>query len=83
MPGTFPYQNVDMRLRKDFPSFGRTPVAFGITLDLFNAFNHANLGCYNTGNPVLGNGQPDPNFGKASCVVTDARRYQLGAELNF
>jgi hypothetical protein len=77
VPGTFPYQNVDMRLRKDFPSFGRTPVAFGITLDLFNAFNHANLGCYNTGNPT------DVNFGKAGCVVTDARRYQLGAELNF
>lgn len=76
-PGTFPYQNVDMRLRKDFPSFGRTPVAFGLTLDLFNAFNHTNLGCYNTGNPT------DVNFGKAGCVVTDARRYQLGAELNF
>ena len=77
VPGTFPYQNVDMRLRKDFPSFGRTPVAFGLTFDLFNAFNHANLGCYNTGNPT------DVNFGKAGCVVTDARRYQLGAEVNF
>jgi hypothetical protein len=66
-----------MRLRKDFPSFGRTPVAFGLTFDLFNATNHANLGCYNTGNPT------DANFGKAGCVVTDARRYQLGAELNF
>jgi len=77
VPGTFPYQNVDMRLRKDFPSFGRTPVAFGFTLDFFNVLNHANLGCYNTGNPT------DQNFGKAGCVVTDARRYQLGAELNF
>jgi hypothetical protein len=77
VPGTFPYQNVDMRLRKDFPSFGRTPVAIGLTFDVFNTTNHANLGCYNTGNPT------DANFGKASCVVTDARRYQLGAELNF
>jgi len=76
-PGTFPYQTVDMRLRKDIPSFGRTPVAIGLTFDVFNTFNHANLGCYNTGNPT------DVNYGKAGCVVTDARRYQLGAELNF
>ena len=76
-PGTFPYQNVDMRLRKDFPTFGRTTTAFGLTLDVFNTLNHANLGCYNTGNPT------DVNFGKAGCVVTDARRYQLGAEVNF
>ena len=77
VPGTFPYQNVDMRLRKDFPRFGTSATAVGITLDVFNALNHDNLGCYNTGNPK------DVNFGKAGCVVTDARRYQLGAELNF
>lgn len=77
VPGTFPYQNVDMRLRKDLPSFGRTPAGLGLTLDVFNTLNHANLGCYNTGNPT------DKNFGKAGCVVTDARRYQLGAEIDF
>jgi hypothetical protein len=77
VPGTFPYQNVDMRLRKDFPTFGRSPAGVGLTLDLFNTFNHANLGCYNTGS------RTDVNFGKAGCVVTDARRYQLGAEIDF
>ena len=77
VPGTFPYRTVDMRLRKDFPSFGRTPTSFGLTVDVFNALNHANLGCYNTGS------RTDINFGKATCTVTDARRYQLGAELNF
>ncbi len=83
VPGTFPYQNVDMRLRKDLPPLGRTASTIGLTLDMFNAFNHDNLGCYNTGNPVLGNGNRDPNFGLANCTVSDARRFQFGAELNF
>ncbi|MEX1187565.1 MAG: carboxypeptidase regulatory-like domain-containing protein [Gemmatimonadaceae bacterium] len=77
VPGTFPYRNVDMRFRKDFPTFGRTPVNFGITVDLFNAFNRDNFGCYRTGDRAAG------EFGTPGCVVTDARRYQLGAELDF
>lgn len=77
VPGTFPYQTVDLRFRKDFPSFGRTPTAVGLTLDVFNALNHNNWGCYNTGN------RDDATYGQPSCLVTDARRYQVGAELNF
>ena len=77
VPGLFPYQNVDMRLRKDFLSFGHMSQSVGLTFDMFNAFNHKNFGCYNVGNPT------DKNFGQPGCVVTDARRYQVGAELNF
>lgn len=77
VPGTFPYRNIDLRFRKDFPGFGRTTTAFGITLDLFNALNRDNFGCYKTGN------RSDTDFGSPDCVVSDARRYQLGAELNF
>lgn len=77
VPGTFPYQNLDMRFRKDFPRFGQSAAALGITLDVFNTLNHDNLGCYRTGNPT------DKDFGTAGCAVSDARRYQLGAELNF
>jgi TonB dependent receptor len=77
VPGTFPYKNVDMRLRKDFPNFGRTQQAIGVTVDVFNAFNHKNFGCYDVG------ARTDTNFGQPSCVVSDARRYQLGAEINF
>lgn len=77
VPGTFPYRNLDLRFRKDFPSFGRTTNAFGFTLDVFNALNRDNLGCYKTGN------RTDKDFGTPDCVVTDARRYQLGAEVNF
>ena len=84
VPGTFPYRNVDMRLRKDFPHFGRTATAIGITLDVFNTFNHNNFGTnYNTGSRLLSNGVPDPNFGKPTGVSSDARRFQVGAELNF
>ena len=81
VPGTFPYQNVDMRFRKDLPTFGRSAAQIGLTLDVFNTLNHVNLSGYNTG--LQANGQPDPNFGKASGVASDARRYQLGAEINF
>ena len=80
VPGTFPYQNLDMRFRKDFP-LGRQAALLGLTFDIFNTFNHVNLTGYNTG--LQANGQPDPNFGKANAVATDARRYQLGLELNF
>ncbi|MEP6508763.1 MAG: TonB-dependent receptor, partial [Gemmatimonadales bacterium] len=78
VPGTFPYQNVDMRLRKDFPRFGGSLTTIGLTLDVFNTLNHNNFGCYNVGNP-----SDAVNYGTPGCVVSDARRYQLGAELNF
>ncbi len=77
VPGTFPYRNLDLRLRKDFPRLGRANTSYGLTLDVFNAANRNNFGCYNTGN------RTDKTFGQPTCVVTDARRYQLGAEVNF
>jgi outer membrane receptor protein involved in Fe transport len=86
VPGTFPYQNVDVRFRKDFPNLGQENLSYGITLDLFNALNHSNLGCYNTGGRLINDAgviKPDPNFGRASCIVNDARRYQVGFEVNF
>jgi hypothetical protein len=81
VPGTFPYQNVDLRLRKDFPSFGRT--ALGVTLDLFNATNNTNYGCYNTGDRNAKDAQGNLIFGEPNCVISDARRLQIGAEYNF
>jgi outer membrane receptor protein involved in Fe transport len=75
VPGTFPYRNVDLRLRKDFPNIGRS--SFGVTVDVFNAFNRNNFGDYSVGN------RNDSDFGKPRNVVTDARRVQLGAEYNF
>jgi carboxypeptidase family protein/TonB-dependent receptor-like protein len=76
VPGTFPYQNVNLRLRKDFLNLGRAR-SFGVTLDAFNALNHNNLGCYDSNDPT------SKTFGHANCVVTDARRFQLGAQYDF
>ena len=72
--GGWAYRRVDFRLRKDLPQFSGTQV--GITLDVFNAFNYMNFGCYDTG---FGSS----NFGKAGCVVSDPRHVQIGAEYTF
>jgi outer membrane receptor protein involved in Fe transport len=75
-PGTFPYRNVDLRLRKDFPRFGGQRTALGVTLDVFNALNRANFTDYDTGDPT------STNFGNPT-AVTDGRRFQIGAEINW
>lgn len=75
VPKAFAYRNVDLRLRKDFPNISGTTL--GVTVDLFNALNFQNFGCFNTGSKT------DPNFGRASCVISDPRRLQIGAEYNF
>ena len=77
VPGTFPYRNVDVRFRKDFPRFGGNAAAIGITLDVFNAFNRANFTDYDTGDPNNANA-----FGKP-IAVSDGRRHQIGAEINW
>ena len=77
-PGGFDtpmFKNLDLRLRKDFPSFGGTTVA--VTADLFNVFNWQNLGSFDTFSPS------GANFGKASGVISDPRHLQIGAEYRF
>ena len=85
VPGTFPYRNIDVRLRKDFPipRAGREG-RVGVLFDVFNVLNRDNFGCYRVGNRDETIGTPPRNvFGQPTCVVTDARRYQLGAEYSF
>jgi len=57
--------------------------ASSFTLDLFNAFNKDNLGCYDTGARLNGDGSVNKNFGTANCVTTDGRRVQFGAAYDF
>jgi hypothetical protein len=77
------FKNVDVRLRKDFPSFGGSNL--GVTGDLFNLFNNDNLGCFNETAFTAGPTGPvaDPTFGRPGCTTSDARRFQLGFQYDF
>ena len=79
IPSAWAYRNVDLHIRKDFPALGS--VRWGITADLFNAFNYQNYGCFNSYIPTLPSTNPD--FGKPGCVITDGRRVQLGTQVDF
>ncbi len=74
------FTNIDLRLRKDLPGFGGTRL--GITGDLFNALNTQNLGCFQE-TFLDRDGRPDTNFGHATCVISDPRRFQLGFQFDF
>jgi hypothetical protein len=78
--GKWVYRDVSIRFRKDLPQFGRGNL--GLTADVFNLFNYDNFGCFNTP-PNQANGDPDPGLGTPNCVVSDARRLQIGAEYDF
>ena len=75
----FGYRNVDMRLRKDIP-VGSSRI--GIVGDFFNVFNFQNLGCFD-GYIAPKTGDPNMNYGKAGCTVSDSRRVQAGLTYDF
>jgi len=79
IPGAWAYRNVDLHVRKDLPALGAA--RWGITADLFNAFNYQNFGCINNFIPTPPNTNKD--FGKPGCVITDGRRLQLGTQVDF
>jgi outer membrane receptor protein involved in Fe transport len=72
----FATQDVDLRLEKAFtlPSAQR----ISVLADLFNAFNNANYGCFNTTieNP------PNPNYNTPGCAGL-GRRLQVGLRYGF
>ena len=55
----------------------------GLTVDLFNAFNRTNVGCYDTGNRQSKDALGRSTFGLAHCSVTDGRRVQFGSQVDF
>jgi len=74
IPNAFAYRRVDFKLRKDFPRIQGT--SLGVTLDVFNVFDYKNFGCFNTD-------YAPANRGKSTCLASDPRRLQVGAEYNF
>jgi Carboxypeptidase regulatory-like domain/TonB dependent receptor len=74
----FGYRDIDLRLEKDFATFGRSSVA--VIGEVFNAGNFKNFGCLSN---FLGPGDNPANLGKPGCVVSLGRREQLGLKLNF
>ena len=74
----FAQQQVDMRLEK--------PLALGngqslaLVVDVFNAFNNANYGCFNTNIPEQG--QTNPNYGTPGCAGL-GWRLQFGARYGY
>jgi len=67
----FSTQSMDLRLEKAFSLASAQRIS--VVADLFNAFNNANYGCYNTTieNP------PNPNYNTPGCAGL-GRRLQLG-----
>ena len=76
--GGFGYRNVDMRLEKAFPVYGRTSAS--IIGDFLNVGNFKNFGCLSN---FLGPGGDPNSLGIPSCVVSLGRREQLGVRVNF
>lgn len=74
IPNAWAYRIVDLRLRKDFVNYRGANM--GVAVDLFNAFNYTNYGSF-TGDPN------SPNFGKATNVISDPRRLQIGVQFDF
>jgi hypothetical protein len=78
MGHVFATQNMDLRLAKDFALAGGQSV--GLAVDLFNAFNSRNFGCYDARIPRTG--QTNSAFGRPSCSAP-GRRFQLGLTYDF
>ena len=82
--GLFSYKTVDVRLRKDFPNFAGNRL--GVTVDVFNVFNWDNFGCFNssaTRVSTTGTIEPNPDFRRPGCVISDPRRLQIGLAYDF
>lgn len=82
MGRVFAYQNLDLRLQKNIRFASMQTAA--VVVDLFNALQSKNFGCYNTTinppNPPLNDS--NVNYGKPNCAGL-GRRLQVGIRYGF
>jgi hypothetical protein len=78
--GTFPYQEWDLQLQKDFVFPGGARV--GLILACFNVTNHMNVDPSSIDGFIPKNGT-NPNFGTAGQLLTQPRRAQFGVTVGF
>ncbi|MFL5572158.1 MAG: carboxypeptidase regulatory-like domain-containing protein [Gemmatimonadaceae bacterium] len=69
----FGFQNMDVRLEKGFAMPGRANV--GLLVDVFNVFNSANFGCFET--EIRPPSNPNTALGRPGCAGL-GRRLQVG-----
>lgn len=74
----FGYQNLDFRLQKNI-TFASSQTA-AIVMDVYNALNSNNFGCYNT--TIEPAPSTNANYGKPNCAGL-GRRLQLGVRYGF
>ena len=79
--GTLPFQQWDMSLQKQF--YMTQSVYAGVRAGVFNITNHDNFGCFDGFIAPLTDPQPNPNFGKPDCLITQPRRLQVGLMVGF
>lgn len=75
----FATQNVDLRIEKLLPFSNGQNIS--VLADLFNAFNSANYGCFNT-TITPTNGPPNANYGTPGCAGL-GRRLQIGVRYGY
>jgi len=77
--GTFPYQEIDLLLQKDF-LIG--PARIGFNAGVYNLTNHDNLDPGSIDGFIPKNGT-NQNFGTAGALLTLPRRFQFGVTVGF